>query len=208
MNAKQQKIFDSVLTLIPHEGWTPAAFTRGVKKAGLSPAEARKFFPHGIEDIAEAFHRSIDDAMQAQIKHKRNFAALRVREKITFAVRARLHAVEKNRDAMRRLLVWSLLPRNIRKATEHLWQAADAIWGVAGDTSTDYNYYTKRLLLVAVMKSTLSFWLNDTSLDHNDTWAFLDRRIEDVMKLGKGISVIKTLGVSDIASFVRSRFAA
>jgi ubiquinone biosynthesis protein COQ9 len=208
MKAKEQKIFDSVLALVSHEGWIAASFARGVKQAGASVVEARKFFPHGIESIADAFHQSIDEAMQTHIKSKRNFAAMRVREKITFAVRARLQAVEKNRDAMRRLLVWSLLPRNIRKAAQHLWQAADTIWVAAGDTSTDYNYYTKRLLLVAVMKSTLSFWLNDNSPGHCETWEFLDRRIDDVMKLGKGISVIKTVGVSDIVSLLRSRFAA
>jgi len=208
MKPKQQKLFHSILTLIPQEGWTPTAFARGAKKSNLTPAQARKLFPHGIEDVAEAFHHSIDEAMHSRIKSKRNFTTLRTRDKITFAVRARLEAIEENHEAMRRLLIWSLLPRNIRKATQHLWQAADAIWKAAGDTSTDYNYYTKRLLLVVVMKSTLSFWLNDKSRDHADTWQFLDRRIEDVMMLGKGLSVIKTVGISDIVSFARSRFAA
>ena len=107
---------------------------------------------------------------------------------------------------MRRLLVWSVLPRNIRKATQYLWRAADTVWTAAGDTSTDYNRYTKRLLLIVVMKTTLSFWLNDHSPECAETWAFLDRRLDDVMKVGKGISVIKTVGISDIASFVKARF--
>ena len=98
------------------------------------------------------------------------------------------------------------LPRNIRKSTNYLWQAADTVWIAAGDTSTDYNRYTKRLLLIAVMKSTLSFWLNDTSVDYSATWAFLDRRINDVMRIGKGINVVKTVGISDIATFVKARF--
>jgi ubiquinone biosynthesis protein COQ9 len=145
--------------------------------------------------------------MQAKILAKRNFAVMRVRDKITFAVRVRLEAIETHRDAMRRLMVWSLRPRHMREAARFVWQAADKIWMAAGDTATDYNFYTKRVLLIAVMKSTLAFWLNDNSLNHKDTWDFLDRRIDDVMKLGKGISVIKTVGVSDIMSFVRKRFS-
>ena len=206
MNAKQQKIVDSILAAVPQEGWTQEAFLRGTR--GAAPADIRKFFPHGITDVVTAYHASIDEAMQVSIKAKRNFPALRVRDKITFAVRARLEAITETREAMRRLLVWSMLPRHIRAATKTLWNAADAIWVAAGDDATDYNYYTKRLLLIAVMKSTLSFWLNDESKNYQDTWDFLDRRIADVMTVGKGMSVIKTVGVSDIVSFVRGRFAA
>jgi len=208
MNRKQQKIFDSILALIAKEGWTAQAWQQGVKASGLSMREAEKLFPGRIEDIVAAFHQSIDEAMHASIKAKRNFPALRTRDKITFAVRARLQAIENHREVMRRLLMWSILPQHIRGATKSLWDAADQIWVVAGDTSRDYNYYTKRLLLIAVMKSTLSFWLQDGSADYRETWAFLDRRIADVMTMGKGLSVIKTVGVSDIVSFVRSRFAA
>jgi ubiquinone biosynthesis protein COQ9 len=150
----------------------------------------------------------IEEGMQARIKAKRNFIAMRVRDKIAFAVRARLETVEPHREAVRRLLVWSVLPRHLRHSGKQLWQAADTIWVAAGDTSTDYNYYTKRMLLIAVMKSVLAFWLNDPSPDRRETWEFLDRRIEDVMTVGKGISIARTVGVSDILSFVRKRFAA
>jgi len=206
MNIQQQKILDSVLACIAHDGWTPEAFAQGVKLSGISMAQAQKQFPQGIIDIAEGFHATINEAMLARISGKRNFVTMRVRDKVAFAVRARLEAIVDRREVMRRLLTWSLLPRNIRRATQHLWQAADAIWIAAGDTTTDYNHYTKRLLLIAVMKSTLSFWLNDKSPDCTETWAFLNRRLDDVMRIGKGINVIKTVGISDIASFVKARF--
>ncbi len=206
MNAKQRKILNSALSFVAQDGWTQEAFVQGVKVSGVSLPEAEKLFPLGITDIADAFHQFINEAMQERIAAKRNFAGLHVREKVTFAVRARLEAIEPYREPMHRLLTWSLLPRNIRKSTNYLWQAADTVWIAAGDTSTDYNRYTKRLLLIAVMKSTLSFWLNDTSVDYSATWAFLDRRINDVMRIGKGINVVKTVGISDIATFVKARF--
>jgi ubiquinone biosynthesis protein COQ9 len=208
MNSKQHALFDSVLTYIPQSGWTSNAFEQGAKDAGLSLREAQKLFPRCIDDVVAAFHGMIDDAMQAKIEAKRNFAGMRVRDKITFAVRTRLETVQKYENAMHRLLVRSLMPRHLRQAGAELWRVADAIWMAAGDTSTDYNYYTKRILLMAVMKSTLAYWLNDASPNRADTWAFLDRRIEDVMVVGKGLNVAKAVGVSDIVSFVRSRFAA
>jgi ubiquinone biosynthesis protein COQ9 len=208
MKAKPQKILDSVLQFVPQYGWTDEAFKLGIKRAGLSEAQTRKTYPHGIEDIVKAFHEMIDQEMMAKIKAKRHFLVMRVREKITFALRTRLEIIEPHQESMRRLLVWSLHPRQVRSSARALWQTADAIWMAAGDTSTDYNYYTKRVLLIAVMKSTLLFWLQDQSAGYEATWSFLDRRIDDVMKLGKGLSVIKTVGVSDIISFMRERFAA
>ena len=60
----------------------------------------------------------------------------------------------------------------------------DAIWHGIGDRSTDYNFYSKRLLLAGVLSSTLVFWLDDQSEGHEATWAFLERRIDEVMKIG------------------------
>jgi ubiquinone biosynthesis protein COQ9 len=208
MNGRQQQILSSVLKQVGQDGWTELAFERGVKEAGASMTEARKAFPTGIEAIVMAFHDSIDETMEMRLKSKRNFTAMRTRDKIAFAVRARLEAAAPHRNALRRLMVWAVMPRHLSNSARRLWQAADKMWMAAGDASTDYNYYTKRALLIAVMKATMVFWLNDESLDQSETWEFLDRRIDDVMKAGKAMSVAKTVGVSDILSLVRSRFAA
>src|SRR3546814_16617611 len=57
------------------------------------------------------------------------------------------------------------------------------MWYAAGDTATDWNFYSKRALLAAVYSSTLLYWLNDRSEGFVDTWGFLDRRIGDVMRI-------------------------
>ena len=57
------------------------------------------------------------------------------------------------------------------------------MWRIAGDTSTDFNHYTKRMTLGAVYGSTLLVWLDDQSEGLGETAAFLDRRIDDVMQL-------------------------
>ena len=59
------------------------------------------------------------------------------------------------------------------------------MWRAAGDTAADFNFYTKRLLLSGVYTATLMFWINDESDDCEATWAFLDRRIGNVMEIEK-----------------------
>ena len=61
----------------------------------------------------------------------------------------------------------------------------NAIWVAIGDTSTDYNFYTKRATLAGVFGAVLTFWFSDESEGFAETWSFLDRRIADVMQIEK-----------------------
>ena len=99
-------------------------------------------------------------------------------------VRTRLEALAPHREAMRRAVAARLLPSNAMAGCASLWRTVDLMWSVAGDKADDYNYYTKRSLLAAVWTSTFLFWLEDRSEGFRDSWAFLDRRIGDVMQIG------------------------
>ncbi|MDE1901610.1 MAG: COQ9 family protein [Alphaproteobacteria bacterium] len=208
MNDKRQKLLMAILAQIPREGWTARALAQGAAQAGVMESAARRVFPRGIEDVVLAFADKIDADMRAAITADRKFAARRTRDKIAFAVWARLRAAEPHRDALRRLGIWAMMPRHMRAGGDMMWRAADAVWRAAGDASTDYNYYTKRLLLIAVMKSTLAFWFNDASPGYRDSYAFLERRIADVLAVGKGIAAVKAVGVEDVMSMARASLRA
>ena len=59
------------------------------------------------------------------------------------------------------------------------------IWSGIGDTSEDINWYSKRATLSGVYGATVLYWLGDESETNADTWAFLDRRIGNVMQIEK-----------------------
>ena len=86
---------------------------------------------------------------------------------------------------MRRALAILAMPQNIPLALRISWRTADLMWRIAGDTSTDFNHYTKRMSLGAVYGSTLLVWLDDDSESWAETADFLARRINDVMKIEK-----------------------
>ena len=77
------------------------------------------------------------------------------------------------------------LPQPAAEGAQLSWCTADAIWAALGDTAEDVNWYTKRATLSGVYSSTVLYWLGDDSLDDQATWAFLERRIEDVMRIEK-----------------------
>lgn len=164
------------------DGWTDDALAAAAAGLGIPPERARLVFPRGALDMIDAWYASTDAAMAAAFPPER-IATLKMRDRIRALVRFRLDHMEPIREAARRALAVLALPQNLAAGTRLGWRAADAIWRLAGDTATDFNHYTKRATLAGVYLSTLMVWLGDRSADGVDTAAFLDRRIDDVMKI-------------------------
>ena len=123
---------------------------------------------------------------------RRSLQDLKIRERIALAVRVRLEQAAPFKEALRHLLGFLALPQNAALALECMYRTVDAMWRGIGDTSTDFNFYTKRALLSGVVAATVLYWLDDQSADSEDSFAFLDRRIEDIIRLQEGGDKLKT----------------
>ena len=174
------RLLDAALMHVPFDGWSETTFRAAVADTCVDPAMARGLFPRGAVDMALAFHRRGDDRMVQGLTDA-DMTDLKFREKVTLAVRLRLEAVE-DREAVRRGATLFALPVYAADGARAVWGTADRIWTALGDTSRDLNWYTKRATLSAVYSATVLYWLGDESQDNEATWAFLDRRIEDVMQ--------------------------
>jgi ubiquinone biosynthesis protein COQ9 len=176
-------ILDAALAHVPFDGWSDATLRAAIVDAGVAPGLARALFPRGAVDLALAFHARGDALMVARLAAE-DLGALRFREKIARAVRLRLEVAE-DKEAVRRGTTLFALPQHAVDGAKAIWGTADAIWNALGDTQRDFSWYTKRATLSGVYASTVLFWLGDDSQGHQATWEFLDRRIEDVMRIEK-----------------------
>jgi ubiquinone biosynthesis protein COQ9 len=175
-------MIDAALMHVPFDGWSEVSFRAAAADAGITPEEARALFPRGAVDLALAFHRRADDEMAAALKAA-DLGAMRFRDRVSHAVRLRLDLVEPHKEAVRRGLTLFALPMHAPDGARALWETADAIWTALGDPSEDLNWYTKRATLSGVYSATVLYWLGDQSAGHAATWEFLDRRIDDVMRI-------------------------
>jgi ubiquinone biosynthesis protein COQ9 len=166
------------------DGWSPVALGRAAAALGIPADRARLVFPKGAVDMIDAWFASLDEAMTRALPSS-TLAAMKIRERIRGLIWARIEAAAPHREALRRALAILAQPHNAMRATRLAWRAADAVWRQAGDKATDLNHYTKRGILVAVYGATLLAWLDDNSDGFADTAAFLDRRIDDVMRFEK-----------------------
>ena len=166
------------------DGWTHAAVDSAAGQLGIDPVQARLAMPKGQAAMIDLYIREVDRALEAYFTPER-LAGMKIREKIRGLVWRRIEIMGPAREAVRRALAILAMPQNVPLAVRISWRSADIMWRIAGDTSTDFNHYTKRMTLGAVYASTLLAWLDDDSEGWANTAAFLDRRIDDVMKFEK-----------------------
>jgi ubiquinone biosynthesis protein COQ9 len=170
------RLLDEVLRHVPFDGWTERALA-----SCADPDACAREFPGGISDVVREFNARADRAMIAAVQGLGE--ETRTRDRIAFAVRARLESLTPHREAARRLAAWAAMPGHQSLAARLVWRTVDAIWRAAGDRSTDFGFYTKRALLAGVYGATVLYWLEDRSPGSEETWRFLDRRILDVTRL-------------------------
>jgi ubiquinone biosynthesis protein COQ9 len=182
--ALKAAVLKAVLPHVPFDGFTDKLFERAAEQGAADKETIARLFPKGALDLLEAFSASVDREMEARIA-KLNLAEMRVRERIAAAVKARIDVLRPNKEAARRAAAALTLPPNAPLGAKLLWRTADAMWRATGDTTTDFNFYTKRAILAGVASATLMRWFNDNSDDEAPTGDFLDRRIDDVMKFEK-----------------------
>ena len=166
------------------DGWNTAAVDSAADALGVDRGIARLAFPKGAVDMIDAWFASVDAAMLARFTPEQ-LAAMKIRERVTALVEARLAIVAGHREALRRAVAILSMPQNVAHAARLGWRSADAMWRAAGDTATDYNHYTKRGILAGVYAATVTVFLNDESEGWADTRAFLGRRIEGIMRFEK-----------------------
>jgi len=183
-NKTRDAILKAALKIAPFEGWTNLTLKRAVRDAGLPEGSDELYFDNGVSDLLDYWSDALN-AQTAQNIEQLDLAALKIRERVTQGVLLRLEAIGSHEEAARRASSRLVLPDLAATGVQQIWSAADTIWRAIGDTSTDSNYYSKRVILSSVIGSTLPIWLSDQSDDKAAARAFLDNRIQNVMEFEK-----------------------
>ncbi len=166
------------------DGWTETALAGAAAELGVPADRAALCFPDGAIDMIDGWFAAIDLKMAGSLAAQ-NVDSMKIRDRIRSAVLARLDEAAQHPDALRRAIAILARPDHAARAAKLGWRAADRMWRAVGDTSTDIAWYTKRTTLAAVYAATMMAWMDDDSEGFADTRAFLDRRIDDVMKVEK-----------------------
>jgi ubiquinone biosynthesis protein COQ9 len=179
--AREAALLDQALAIAPQAGWGETAFCRAAEAAGLSEADASLLAPNGARDLSALLWRRHDRQALARLAAF-DLTQLKVRERIRLAVDTRIEAAMADEAAVRAASLYMARPVNAPTALRLGWDTADGLWRWAGDTATDENHYTKRVILSAVIASTLAVRL---ARGRDAAGLHLDARIANVMAFEK-----------------------
>lgn len=197
--AERAALLDRTLKHAAFDGWTARALKAAAADLGYTADLVTRAFPRGIDDVLVYFNHDLDRRMLAALEAA-GVERLRIRERIALAVRTRLELSQAHREAAGRAISYYAVPRHAPAGARAIARTVDLMWRAAGDTATDFNFYSKRALLAAVYGSTTAYWVADTSDGAAATWRFLDRRIADVMNIqkwrGRATDALRSLGGS------------
>ncbi|EJL25445.1 COQ9 family protein [Novosphingobium sp. AP12] len=166
------------------DGWTAQAVEQAAAATGTDPALAAFAFRDGPMAMVSAWIDHVDATMTQDVGGEA-LSNMKIRERIRRLVWARLDAVAGREEALTRALSIMAMPQNLAASTKLGWRSADAMWRLAGDTATDYNHYTKRAILGGIYAATLHVFARDKTEGKAETSAFLDRRIDGIMRFEK-----------------------
>ena len=180
----------AMLTHVPFDGWTWESMEQGAKDIGFEKKKTpssrikifKSLFKNGSIDFIDVFSEMID--LEVKEKYELIDSKLeRIPEKIKKIIMIRLNLCEKYKEAVRSSISLTAIPKNTKISLNILYRTCNSMWRMAGDKSTDFSFYTRRISLAAVYTSTLLFWLNDKSNNNIETEFFLDRRLKDISKI-------------------------
>ena len=203
--ASKDDLFEMVLMHAAFDGWTRRALKGAANDLGIDRATATRLFPNGGESLLDWLDDWLDRKMVEAIDSEK-LQGMKVRQRIASLVRARLEAVDGHKEAMRRAALARGLPRSVSRTGSSIWRTVGRIWQEAGfpaDSAEGFSYYSRRVTLAGVIVSTFLYWLEDQSDGHKQSWAFLERRIDDVMRIGQATGKVKkvTEAIPGLRSF-------
>ncbi|MDN5248274.1 MAG: COQ9 family protein [Wolbachia endosymbiont of Tyrophagus putrescentiae] len=180
-----QTIIDSFIIAVPFAGISDATLLKTCKDLNLANSFCK--FQNGVYSALEYIAEDLNKSMEAELESS-NLKNMKVRDRVKLAVHICLINYTKlpnYREFLKNILSFSLLPQNVYFSSRILYRTVSTIWYCIHDQSTDFNYYTKRMILSMVYLSTIFFFINDYSEDFADTLSFLDKRINNVMTFQK-----------------------
>lgn len=184
--AQKDRVLEAAFMHAAFDGWSRKTLVNAAADAGVDAATARRLFPQGGESLL-AWLEDWADRRMLIAAAEADLGSMPVRRRIAWLVRQRLEILGPHREAIRRAAAARLVPTQAMGGGQALWRTVDTMWrtaGVGGDEA-GFSHYSRRATLAGVLLSTFLYWLEDQDEDHAATWAFLDRRIDDVMRFGE-----------------------
>lgn len=194
----REKILNASLAFVKIHGWSREAIAQGAESIGY-PGVVHGMFPNGAIELIQHFIASTNAALIEQLKQEMQTQSTdgssspspppSPKEFAIRAIRLRLEMLIPYKEHWPQALAIMTLPQNVQVSLAHMLTLVDDICYCAGDRSVNIDWYTRRIGIASIYKMAELHMIQDTTIDHADTWTFLERRMDEALQIQEFLSV-------------------
>lgn len=204
----KEKILAEFLKICSFDGWSEEALSKAINICGIDEKFSQIIFENSCLGLAEFYCEFYNQKSAEKIAKIENFSDQKIRDKIRFSLYARFEVESENQIALQRLMNFYFSPKNFTSVEMGLrpsaqgfaacYNISDFIWKNIGDQSTDFSFYSKRLILAKIIWRSLLVFVKEEPKNSGDSFPFprtkslIDSQIEKVMKFEQSKTRLKT----------------
>ena len=175
------------------------------KKYGLNIDETNLLFPQGNIDLIKFALERLNNELEEYCR-KIDLIRLPIHKRIRQILLSKIYLMNKNKIFYRSIFLNLLIPKKNFSLSGQLYKSIDQIWFIAGDSSTDFNFYTKRLILSAIYSRIMLYFFNNNN--QQDLENILDESLKKVSKIPEIKSKFKIFKeyFPKIANFIKNSY--
>ena len=182
LNKIRNEILSNAKDYIIKYGWNEEMFNKVAKNSKYDTAVVLSLFPEGYISLIQVYLDEINTKMTDESK-KLNLIRFKVHERIRELCILRFKIMIKEKKIVCKTFLHLLLPNNYSFSLKNLYKTVDQIWYLAGDSSTDFNFYSKRAILASIYLTTILHFINNENLE--ETIILLNKQLKKVSKIPK-----------------------
>ena len=197
---KKLQILEKAKKIVQTIGWTEKVFLK-LTDNDINKSDLFFLFPSGYKDLLYFSIEEINHELETNLK-KTNIINLPVNKRIKKILLERINILDKDKIFYKKTFYHLILPQNSKFMKKSLYKSVDIMWYLAGDNSTDFNFYTKRIILAGIYVNALFIFFNK-NYEHVEKNIDINlNRISKIPKLKARLSFIK----ENLPVFAKSLF--
>ena len=129
--------------------------------------------------IAYFFEQNIENLRSQSVKIKEiKSITLKIKNLLEYQLQ---HDFEK-KQFLKKVFLFLITEKKFSQMLDYFFKASSMMWKIAGDTSDDINYYTKRIILSSVYSKIFIKMMSCSAYDQKDIIKDIDNSLDKVRK--------------------------
>lgn len=202
---KRQVVLRFAKEFVSENGLTKNCLENISKKYGLNTDETDLLFPQGNIDLIKFALEQLNNDLEVYCRQI-DLIRLPIHKRIRKVLLSKISLMNKDKPFYRSIFLNLLIPKKNFSLSSQLYNSVDQLWFIAGDSSTDFNFYTKRLILSGIYSRVMLFFFNNNNQEELEN--ILDESLKRVSKIPEIKSKLKIFKeyLPKIANFVKNSY--